>query len=503
MKRIMSLLLVLLCLSILETSCSEKNKTFWESNTRDKLEKMAADLTVNLKPWSVPDRVFLVEDYGAKPDSVTLNTIPIQNAVDDCSAKGGGVVRFSKGKYVTGTIVLKSNVMIELGEGVKIIGSTSLKDYPHISPKVKTGMDTREKLTMSIFYAEGVENIGIRGNGTIDGSGNTDNFKIEERLKNRPFVIRMYDSNNILIEDVHLTNSPSWMQLYMNCENLILQRVKVTDFSMRNNDGIDIDGCRRVLISRCEISSHDDAICLKGNSRNPLEDILIENCKAFTHWNAFKVGTDTQGDFRRVMVRNCTLGGIADDPKSKYCSSGITIASVDGGTVEDFWFYNNTINNARCPVYIVRNNRGRVMEGLPKPEIGIVRRVIIENTKGDGNINGGAISGIPGFPVENVLISNFNIGIKGSTSWAKTLQIFTQGEKRLESYTTYPDAVFLTAKKFYVGIDDVPPLPAKGFSLRDAKGIVFNGVTIKPKIEDNRPLFYQSKNVEADGISQK
>ena len=89
------------------------------------------------------------------------------------------------------------------------------------------------------------------------------------------------------------------------------------------------------------------------------------------------------------------------------------------------------------------------MKGLPKPPIGIVRRVIIENTRGDESINGGAISGIPGFPVEDVLIKNFHLGIKGSSSWAKKVRTFTQGEKVIEGYSTYPDAVFLTAKSFF------------------------------------------------------
>jgi len=110
----------------------------------------------------------------------------------------------------------------------------------------------------------------------------------------------------------------------------------VANHSNRNNDGLDIDGCRRVWVRDSEFSSDNDAICLKGNSMKPTEDILIENCKAFTYWNAFKIGTDTQGDFMRIIVRNCTLGGKPDDPLSKYSSTGITIASVDGGHVENF-----------------------------------------------------------------------------------------------------------------------------------------------------------------------
>lgn len=489
----------LVYLVILVTSCNVEQSDSWEPDTRKELEKMADNLTKTLKPWSVPKRVFLVEDYGTKSDGVTLNTTAIQNAIDDCSTKGGGVVRFSRGNYLTGTITFKSNVMIEVVEGARIMGSTSLLDYPHISPKEVTGMDTREKLTMSIFYAEGVENIGIRGKGIIDGQGNSGIIKAVDRLVNRPLVIRMYDSKNIVIENIDLKNSTAWMQLYLDCEDLIIQGIKVSNYGMRNNDGMDIDGCNRVIVRNCEVSSYDDAICLKGNSRKPTQNILIENCKAYTNWNAFKIGTDTQGDFKRIVVRNCTLGGNAQNDKP-YSSSGITVASVDGGNVEGLWAYNNTINNARCPVYIVRNNRGRVMEGLPKPKIGKVSQIIIENTNGNGNINGGAVSGIPGFPVENILISNFNIGIQGSSIGAKEIRTFTQGEEKLESNSTYPDAVFLTADRFYTGIDEVPALPAKGFTLRDVKSISFKDFSVTPQKEDKRQLFYLDKNVEASGI---
>jgi len=464
----------------------------WTAKTRVTLKQMAANLTATLKPWPVPNRVFIVDHYGAKPDGQTVNTVAIQKAVDACSAKGGGVVRFLKGKYVTGTIIFKSNVMIEVAQGAEILGSTSLKDYPHITPKQKTTMDTLQNLTLSIFYAEGVENIGFRGKGLIDGRGKR--FRVVGRqLKDRPFVIRIYDSKNILLEDLHLINSAAWMHQYMNCENLIIQRVKISNKGKRNTDGLDIDGCRRVWIRDCDIESHDDAIALKGNSMKAMEDVLIENCKLATWWNAFKIGTDTQGDFRRIVVRNCTLGGF----KKRYSSSGITIASVDGGIVEDFWLYNNTINYANCPFYAVRNLRGRVMKGLPKPDIGVVRRIIVENTTGKENGNGGAISGIPKFPVEDILISNFHIGVNGSATGANALRPFTQIEKNYESNTTYPDAVFLLNTGWSWRNKN---LPARGFSLRDCKGIVFNDIIITPKNMDKRPLFHLDKNTEVTGI---
>ena len=56
------------------------------------LEKMAANLKANLKPWLVPDRVFRVADFGAVGDGKTVNSAAIQKAIDACSAAEGGVV---------------------------------------------------------------------------------------------------------------------------------------------------------------------------------------------------------------------------------------------------------------------------------------------------------------------------------------------------------------------------------------------------------------------------
>ena len=121
----------MLTISLLFSSCAENKKaTSWDKTLEDKLTIMADSLTTNLKEWKVPNKIFKVETDGAKGDGKTINTKAIQNAIDACSKNGGGYVVFSKGEYVTGTIRLKSRVMIKVQEGSKILGSTNLKDYP-------------------------------------------------------------------------------------------------------------------------------------------------------------------------------------------------------------------------------------------------------------------------------------------------------------------------------------------------------------------------------------
>lgn len=96
-----------------------------------KLEIMADSLILHLRPWEVPQhRIYKVENFGAKSDGMTVNTVPIQHAIDACSEDGGGYVIFSSGDYVTGTIELRQNVMLKVERGARLLGSTDLKDYP-------------------------------------------------------------------------------------------------------------------------------------------------------------------------------------------------------------------------------------------------------------------------------------------------------------------------------------------------------------------------------------
>ena len=53
-------------------------------------------------------------NFGAIADGKTLNTVAVQNAIDECSKNGGGTVVFPDGVFVLSTVFLKSNVHIEL-----------------------------------------------------------------------------------------------------------------------------------------------------------------------------------------------------------------------------------------------------------------------------------------------------------------------------------------------------------------------------------------------------
>lgn len=459
----------------------------WERNLKSKLAAMADSLTTNLTPWNVPESIYKVEDFGAIGDGITVNSLEIQEAIDICSKFGGGIVLFSSGDYVTGTFQLKNGVMIEIAEEARILGSTELKDYPEKVEKFKSVMSENHKFRQSLIYAEGAKNIGIRGEGEIYFRGEKNNFPGKQtvgQIHGRPFGIRMIQCSNIVIQDVTFHNSAAWMQSYIYCRNMIFDGMKSINHANFNNDGLDIDGCTGVIVRNCLINSEDDAMCLKGCSNKPTRNILIENSTFVTTCNALKIGTDTQGSFKNILARNLVLGGIPDSMISsagRQSSTGITLATVDGGNIKDIYIHDVTINQARCPVFIRIGNRLRVMNGLPKPPVGYLKKILIENVSGKGNFRQGSyIAGIPGHKPENVIIRNYKIEMEGGGTREMVERVVPEDEGG------YPDAhQFL-----------VDGLPAYGFYIQHASNIWFDNVHIIAKDIDARPEFVTGDDTE-------
>jgi polygalacturonase len=465
----------------------------WEASMKSRLEKLADSLTTHLLPWDVPDKVFKVEDYGAKADGSTLNTQFIQAAIDSCSAAGGGTVLFSNGDYVTGTLQIKSGVMIEVAGNSRILGSTHLEDYPEMIEGFESIMSHYYQFRQSLIYAEKADKIGIRGKGEIYFRGERENFPGPQtigKIEGRPLGIRMIECKNIVFQDIFLRNSAAWMVNAVYCENIIFDGVTIENHANYNNDGFDPDGCRNLIVRNCFFNTEDDAMCPKGGSNRMSENYLIENSTFLTTCNAFKIGTDTQGPFRNIIARNLILGGIPDSlPTSsgRQSSTGITIATVDGGNVSDFYMSNITINQARCPVFIRIGKRGRVLPGLPK-NIGHIQNIFIENVTGENNFTQGSfISGIPDKQVENIIIRNCSLGMIGEGTMEMA------GNPVTENEYGYPDAHQFS----------VSGLPAFGFYVRHAKDIVFDNVKITPSNKDERPGFISGGNVQNVSINGK
>ena len=448
----------------------------WCEEMKKSLLAMAGGLEKRECRWTGAETRFRPEDYGYEPG--TVGTRAIQQAID-AAAENGGIVCLENGEYRSGTLVLRSGVCLYIGPGACLKASTDLRDFPEMHAKRLTVQDTSMGMHQSLIFAEDCEHVALCGEGVLDGQGSPDNFPGEETAQGtpgRPFMIRMIDCRDVLVSGLTMKNSPCWMQNYLNCDRLTISGLTVRNHANYNNDGMDIDGCRDVLIRRCRVTSGDDALCFKGASMRPLERVLVEDCDFYSACNAVKVGTDTQGDFRDVLIRRCRIGGLAEDPsglKHACADSGVSLESEDGGTVERFWLEDIEMTRVWSPFFLRLENRGRVRPGDPAPGPGAIRQVLFEHIRGTGNgPRGSYILGIPEARIRDILFRDIELRQKAYTGEVRPAAEYP------EFTGLYPDAHM---------IDGFGPAPAYGLWVRHADGIVLDRYRIIPEGEDTRP----------------
>ncbi len=429
--------------------------------------------------------VFNVTDFGAKGDGLSLNTKSIQTAIDNCALQGGTVI-FPSGKYLTGSLVLKSNVNIYLSPGSVILGSTDIKDYQPHKPELNSYNDYF--LEYSLFYSEHSTHISIQGGGTIDGQGSA--FKVitkkkPDRYRNRPFIIRFVECNDISIENISLRNSAMWMQQYLACQNLTIRDVNIFNHANQNNDMMDIDGCKNVVISGCNGDTDDDGITLKSTSLRITENVTISDCIVSSHCNAIKIGTESTGGFRNIVISNMVVKPSSVEKVifgSPAGISGITLGNVDGGILERVVISNITIDGPELPICLRLGNRARkYKDDAPQPGVGRFKDVSLNNIVAD-NVKsiGCSITGIPGHFIENISLSNIRINFSGGVNKADIKSEIPELED------SYPEGTMW-------GI-----LPAYGFYVRHAKNISFNNIQLSYSVSDARPSII---GIDVDGIN--
>lgn len=449
----------------------------WAVRLRVDLERMARGLEARLHPWRGPALVIEPEAFGHRSGD-DLSTRAIQAAIDSAAQRGGGTVRLAHGDYVSGTLDLRSNTRLEVARGARLLGSVHLADYPARIAARHTMMDVVTGVTQSLIFAQGCTNIGLAGEGLIDGRGSRQNFPGNESstgLPGRPFLIRALDCHGVHVQGLHLKDSAAWMQNYLGCEDVLIERIHVENQANYNNDGIDIDGCRHVIVRNCFINSEDDGICFKGSSERPTEHVLIENCRVYSTSNALKFGTDSEAPFRRVLARNLELGGPAPAMRAlrrRRAESGISWESVDGTTVEDILATDIDIVRAQSPLFLRLGDRGRAPPGLPRPGAGKLRRIVYERISGEDNgPRGSYFVGLPSRPIEDVVIRDLRLQVDAGHGIPPDQRTVPQFEG------VYPDAAMIGTQA-----------PAYGLWARHVRNLTLERVAFVPTSPDRRPM---------------
>lgn len=309
-----------------------------------------------------------IEKAGAVGDGIFLNTNAINNAISSLSKKGGGVVVVPKGIWLTGPIVLQSNINLHLKEGALLLYTTDFTQYPLVATNWEGLPQMR---CASPISATNAVNIAITGSGIIDGNGDAwrmvkkdklteSNWKrlvasggvlgedkktwypSEKSLRGskysnpgeikpektaafydsvkdflRPNLLVLANCNRILLEGVTFQNSPAWCLHPLMSSNIIVKNIQVLNpWYAQNGDGIDLESCSNVIIDNSIFDVGDDGLCMKsgrdaaGRKRGmPTQNVRITNCKVYHAHGGFVIGSEMSGGARNIIVDNCSFIG--------------------------------------------------------------------------------------------------------------------------------------------------------------------------------------------------
>ena len=321
--------------------------------------KRADEIVKSIKLPEIPSRDYRITDFGARGDGASDARPAILAAVKKASEEGGGRVVIPPGKWLSrGPIHLKSRINLHISEGATLIFSPDAREY---LPVVLTRWEGTEVYSYSpLIYAFEVKDVAITGKGTIDGNGASEFLtwikKAEpdfQRLRRmgadgtpaakrvfgegtflRPPIIQFFRAERVLLEDYTVLNSPFWVNHLVYTDHATMRRVRV-DSHHANNDGVDVDSGRYVLIEHCWFRTGDDSVVVKsGRDRD---------------------GREIARPSENVVVRNNDMGG----------EDGIALGSEMSGGIKYVYFTDNILRKGASAIRFKANlDRGGTVEHI-------------------------------------------------------------------------------------------------------------------------------------------
>lgn len=421
--------------------------------------------------------------FGINSDGITLNTRSIQAAIDYISGNGGGRLVFFVGRYLTGSIHLKSNVTIHLEEGAVLAGSLNPYDYDKIG-------------FMALILAKDEHDIGVTGMGVIDGQGRTvarnvvslihsgvikDNFKYDRPQEDhRPMVLYLRSCTNVTITGITVRNSASWVQTYDQCKNLKIDSIRVDSKAYWNNDGIDIVDCDGASVTNSFIDAADDGICLKSHDDKAFcNNVYVWNNTIRSSANAIKFGTVAWGGFKNIRIIN---NRVFDTYRS-----AIALESVEGGFLNNVTVDSLKAVNTGNAIFMRLGERQAGRKGsfqkvrvsnvwveIPagKPDAGYEYEGPVEDMP--RNTSPIVIAGLPGQYIDDVELTNIEVSYPGGGN-----ALFANAPlDRLDSIPEIPSK--------YPDFSMFKELPAWGIYVRHAKNLRFSNIRLRCEKKDYR-----------------
>lgn len=341
--------------AVLATSASLAQALDSHDDTQADWNK-ASDIVQAVQPPQIPNRDYLITDFDAKRGDARP---AIMAAIEQASADGGGRVIIPKGKWEShGPIHLKSRINLHISEGATLLFSTEPEDY---LPAVLTRWEGTEMYGYSpLIYAYQVQDVAVTGKGTLDGNEDSEfhpwydkqrpdmdalramgaaGNPVEERQFAeghflRPSMLQIVDAQRVLLEDYTIKNSPFWINHLVYTDHAIVRGLKV-DSMFPNNDGIDVDSSRYVIVENNFFRTGDDSVVIKSGR----------------DYDGRRVGRPSE----YVVVRNNDMGG----------EDGIALGSEMSGGIRHIYFTDNILRSGKAAVRFKANlDRGGVAEHI-------------------------------------------------------------------------------------------------------------------------------------------
>nr|WP_246151162.1 glycoside hydrolase family 28 protein [Adhaeribacter aerolatus] len=468
----------------------------------------------------IPDNTVIITDFGAVGDGLTKNTQAFEKAIAAASAKGGGKVVIPRGMWLTGPIVLRSNINLHAEAGAMVIFSKDFDDYPLVQTSFE-GLNTYR--CQSPISGRNLENVAITGKGTFDGSGeawrpvkkskltaaqwNTlvksggvlsddsnvwyptanskkgdtkDNFNVPnftrkeqfEAVKNfmRPVMVSLISCKKVLLDGPTFQNSPAWNLHPLMCEDVTLRNLNVRNpWFSQNGDGLDLESCKNAVIHDNIFDVGDDAICFKsgkdkdGRDRGiPTENVIVKNNVVYHGHGGFVVGSEMSGGVKNVHVSNCLFMGT---------DIGLRFKSTRGrgGVVENIWISN--IDMVNIPTEAISFN---LFYGGNSPVLEADQKASTE-ARSEKLV-----------PVTEETPSFKNIYMKNITVAGADKALVLQGLPEMNLQNVSLENATLKAKQ--------------GISAVDVDGITLKNVKVIPE-KGPAVTLYNSKNIDIKGLT--
>ena len=427
-----------------------------------------------------------IRNYGATGNGEHLDTKAIQKAIDVCHGNQGGTVLFPPGRYLAGTLYLKSNVTLHLDAQAVLLGSRRIEDYASDTDCCRyVGESNKDRC---LLYAENAERIRLEGSGTIDGQGRGIAGK-------RPMMMRFLNCRDVRVRDLAFRDGAAWCASFVLCDDIWVDSVTIHNRANHNGDGLDLDGCENVFISNCKLSCGDDCIALQTSEEKPCRNIVITNCVLSSDWAAIRFGPLSCGNFEDITMSNCVIHDT--------WGCGIKLQMNEGACIENVLFSNLVMRHVTGPISLCLSDcvtRRDRPDQSPRP-IRTFRNIQFSNVRAQvvvappferfpgERLSCISITGKTGHPIEGVSFTDVHITYAGG------------GSREHAGRRNVPELDFETTPEYFrFGI-----LPAYGLYARHVRDLTLNNVSFDLENPDLRPAIVcdDVQDLEIAGLSAR